>query len=642
MSSLVATLPCSGTDSAVNLGSTLLDMVQSVLASVYGTETPIKPDTSLTLELGQDFLRATMIRTSIVTSLRAAAESGAIPQTAAFDPEKLPALLTYQYSTPAELANFLHESITGKGKSLRDLAASQAALMTELVEKYSQQIIASHRSTDRSADKEGELLKPGLLNRIFKRKRSSSSKPRTHTVLLTGSSGAFGTTLLEQLVNHSGVEKVICLVRSENPDRSALLARQVHAYTSRNLDPAPAHSPKVEYLHGTPTDPNLVIPETVTSIIHAAWSVNFNLSLTDFTPEIEGAVRLLQHCQRTGARLVFASSVTTVMGAPPSAGKESTIPGIRLIGEDIEVPSEWAYLGYGRSKAVVEKLIAKAVHEGGVEAVSVRCGQIIGDARTGAWNKAEWAPTVFRSAEALGVLPDNLGIVDWITVNDTMKVLVAAAVEPDVESATTASRTNVVNLVNPQRMPWSQVVEAFRTHLPAHVKVVPSTEWLAHVEEASRKLSTSKDPKADLARIPAIKLLSTYQGLVASRHQVLLEVNAAKTLTRDEIDSAVVVNEDLAGRYVRFWQKQVSPPRQQQQRTHRPARSPAVSTSIDFKLVDTLVYGFRASNSDGLTSVTSFDQEKSPFVRSTLPALRHVPTSRRGSEPLFQSLPLVV
>ncbi|KAE8235929.1 hypothetical protein A4X03_0g9607, partial [Tilletia caries] len=204
MSSLVATLPCSGTDSAVNLGSTLLDMVQSVLASVYGTETPIKPDTSLTLELGQDFLRATMIRTSIVTSLRAAAESGAIPQTAAFDPEKLPALLTYQYSTPAELANFLHESITGKGKSLRDLAASQAALMTELVEKYSQQIIASHRSTDRSADKEGELLKPGLLNRIFKRKRSSSSKPRTHTVLLTGSSGAFGTTLLEQLVNHSG------------------------------------------------------------------------------------------------------------------------------------------------------------------------------------------------------------------------------------------------------------------------------------------------------------------------------------------------------------------------------------------------------------------------------------------------------
>ncbi|CAD6938986.1 unnamed protein product [Tilletia controversa] len=452
MSSLVATLPCSGTDSAVNLGSTLLDMVQSVLASVYGTETPIKPDTSLTLELGQDFLRATMIRTSIVTSLRAAAESGAIPQTAAFDPEKLPALLTYQYSTPAELANFLHESITGKGKSLRDLAASQAALMTELVEKYSQQIIASHRSTDRSADKEGELLKPGLLNRIFKRKRSSSSKPRTHTVLLT----------------------------------------------------------------------------------------------------------------------------------------------------------------------------------------------VIGDARTGAWNKAEWAPTVFRSAEALGVLPDNLGIVDWITVNDTMKVLVAAAVEPDVESATTASRTNVVNLVNPQRMPWSQVVEAFRTHLPAHVKVVPSTEWLAHIEEASRKLSTSKDPKADLARIPAIKLLSTYQGLVASRHQVLLEVNAAKTLTRDEIDSAVVVNEDLAGRYVRFWQKQVSPPRQQQQRTHRPARSPAVSTSIDFKLVDTLVYGFRASNSDGLTSVTSFDQEKSPFVRSTLPALRHVPTSRRGSEPLFQSLPLVV
>ncbi|CAD7066618.1 unnamed protein product [Tilletia caries] len=466
-----------GTDSAVNLGSieepALLDMVKSVLASVYGTETPIKPDTSLTLELGQDSLRATMTRTSIVSSLRAAAKSGTISQLAAFDPDTLPATLTYQYSTPAELATFLHEAITGNGKSSGDLTASRTAMMKELVEKYSQQIIASRRSTDHSTNKEGEPLKPGLLDRIFKH---NSSKPRAHTVLLTGSSGAFGTTLLEQLVNHSGVEKVICLLRSENPDRSALLARQVQAYTSRNLDPAPAHSPKVEYLHGTPTDPNLVIPE-VTSIIHAAWSVNFNLSLTDFTPEIEGVVRLLQHCQRTGARLVFASSVSTVMAAPQDAGKESTIPGIRLIAEDLEVPLEWTSIDYG---------------------------------------------------------------VNWIT------------------SATTASRTNVVNLVNPQRMPWSQVVEAFRTHLPAHVKVVPSTEWLAHVEEASRKLSTSKDPKADLARIPAVNLVTTYQGLVASRHQVLLEVKAAKDLTKGEIDSAVVVDEDLAGRYVRFWQEQAS------------------------------------------------------------------------------------
>ncbi|KAE8207118.1 hypothetical protein CF327_g7412, partial [Tilletia walkeri] len=211
-----------------------------------------------------------------------------------------------------------------------------------------------------------------------------------------------------------------------------------------------------------------------------------------------------------------------------------------------------------RSKAVVEKLIAKAVYEGGVKAISIRCGQIIGDARTGAWNEAEWAPTIFRSAEALGALPDNLGVVDWITVNDAMKVLVAAAVEPDVESMTPASRTNVVNLANPRRILWAQVVEAFRIHLPAGIKVLSNKEWLARLEEATRELGTSDDQEAFMARIPAVNLISTYQGMCSSTNQTLPEVKGAKTLTKGEIDSALVVDGDLAGRFVRFWQKSSS------------------------------------------------------------------------------------
>ncbi|KAE8259245.1 hypothetical protein A4X13_0g1140 [Tilletia indica] len=536
-----------GKDSAIHLGSievpALLDLVKSILVAIYGEETPINPDTSLTLDLGQDSLRATMTRTSIVSSLRAAVKAGTIPQLSAFSPDVLPANLTYQCSTPADLANFLHNTIIGNGKSAGDVNASQTAMMKQLIEKYSQQLIAS---------KPGQSAQPGLLNRIFGR---SSLETPAHVVLLTGSTGAFGTTILELLVQSPHVKKVICLIRSTNPDRSALLARQAQSFSSRDLDTAPAHSSKVDYLHGNPTDPKLIVPEEVTSIIHAAWSVNFNLTLADFIPEIEGTVRLLQHCQKTGARLVFASSVSTIMGAPEDAGKETSTPGLRLVDEDEDSPLEWASLGYGRSKTVIEKLISKAVHEGGVKATSIRCGQIIGDARTGAWNEAEWAPTVFRSAEALGALPDDLGIVDWITVNDAMKVLVAAAVEPDVKSITTASSTNIVNLVNPRRVPWNQIVEAFRAHLPAGIKVLSNQEWLARLEEATRELSNSDDQKAYMARVPAVNLIGTYQGMVSSMNQTLLEVKAAKTLTKGEIDSAVVVDGDLAGRFVNFWQK---------------------------------------------------------------------------------------
>ncbi|KAE8209218.1 hypothetical protein CF319_g9518, partial [Tilletia indica] len=338
-----------GKDSAIHLESieapALLDLVKSIIVTIYGKEIPINADTSLTLDLGQDSLRATMTRTSIVSSLRAAAKAGTIPQLSAFDPDVLPPNLTYRYSTPADLANFLHDTIIGNSKSAGDVNASQTALMKQLIEKYSQQLIASRRNpeTDTSS-KADQSTQPGLLNRLFGR---SSLDTQTHVVLLTGSTGAFGTTILELLVQSPRVKKVICLIRSTNPDRSALLARQAQSFSSRDLDTAPAHSSQVDYLHGNPTDPKLVIPEEVTSIIHGAWSVNFNLSLADFTPEIEGTVRLLQHCQKTGARLVFASSVGTIMSAPADAGKQTTTPGLRLIDEDEDISLEWTSMGYG-------------------------------------------------------------------------------------------------------------------------------------------------------------------------------------------------------------------------------------------------------------------------------------------------------
>jgi thioester reductase-like protein len=69
----------------------------------------------------------------------------------------------------------------------------------------------------------------------------------------------------------------------------------------RNLFITPAQVSKIIALYSTIDQSNLGLDEntiqemqtTVTQIIHAAWPVNFNLSLPQFTPHIQGVHNLL-------------------------------------------------------------------------------------------------------------------------------------------------------------------------------------------------------------------------------------------------------------------------------------------------------------------------------------------------------------
>ncbi|KAE8259415.1 hypothetical protein A4X13_0g1038 [Tilletia indica] len=534
-----------GSGSLVRLESldqeSLLKMVLEILTKIYGAEEDIKSDTSLTLELGQDSLRATMTRTSIVASLRVAAESGKFPELASFTPGDVSPQIAYEFSTPATLANALHALIKGRTPGAEE---SNVELMHSLIKKYSDRLKSKHQRNDK-ARKTGDIEETSA---------DSGRSTKKIKVLLTGSTGAFGTCLLEQLVDNANVHEIICVIRSASSDQSALQARQIAAFSSKNLDPSPAHSPKVRYLHGSPSEQHLKIPEDVTAIIHSAWSVNFNLSLQDYVPEIEGTVRLLEHCQRTGARLVFASSVATVMGAP----SQGSVP--RLVDEDDDAPLEWATLGYGRSKAVVEKIISLSVKEAGVEAVSIRCGQVTGDFRSGAWNESEWAPSVFRSAAALEALPDDMGTVDWVIMNDAMRVLVAAAVERDVISATSASGTNVVNLANPNKTPWISIVKAFQAHMSTSVQVIPTQEWFTRLLDAQKHAEEKGDIERASARVPALKLLSRFQARVqqatTKSPMPLLQVKEAIRLSQEQLLSAQTIDERLAGLYLHFWASQ--------------------------------------------------------------------------------------
>ena len=53
----------------------------------------------------------------------------------------------------------------------------------------------------------------------------------------------------------------------------------------------------------------------------------------------------------------------------------------------------------------VSKVLAKT-HNNGLEATSLRVGQVSGSAASGAWNVTDWFPIIVKSSLALGTMPN--------------------------------------------------------------------------------------------------------------------------------------------------------------------------------------------------------------------------------------------
>lgn len=65
--------------------------------------------------------------------------------------------------------------------------------------------------------------------------------------------------------------------------------------------------------------------------------------------------------------------------------------------------------GYSESKWVSERILQIAGEKTPLRPVVVRVGQLSGGVN-GNWNKQEWVPSLVKSGEVLGVLPDAEGV----------------------------------------------------------------------------------------------------------------------------------------------------------------------------------------------------------------------------------------
>ncbi|KAK5449789.1 hypothetical protein LTS15_008361 [Exophiala xenobiotica] len=365
------------------------------------------------------------------------------------------------------------------------------------------------------------------------------------TVILTGSTGSLGSHILEKLLRHPSVSKVVCLNRSV--DAAAKWKKTIQ---NRNLPTETVDPGRVQFFQTKNLGaPCLGLEETlyqdllqsVTHVILNAWPVNFNLSVASFEKTHIASIRQFADFSARSsksAHIVFVSSLSSVT----SGGLKQSVP--EKIIRDNSMPS---HMGYGESKYIAERILdaATAASQGRVPTTSLRVGQIAGPVPTAdtvrdnatleVWNVQEWFPSLIISSDTLRALPDTLGRmekIDWIPVNTLAKITIELLEfdNEDIEhqkhsgGADCLLTSRIYHLINPAVVTWQQDILPAVQHFLGVDKVVPLSEWIELV--GSRP---ALDGETNATTNPAAKIVPFYESLLLRRDETLAEAPKYQT-----------------------------------------------------------------------------------------------------------------
>ena len=382
-----------------------------------------------------------------------------------------------------------------------------------------------------------------------KNQLSTRNTKTPQTVLLTGSTGALGSYLLERLASCETIKRIYCLNRSSGSEQ-----RQDPALASRGLI-LHSHRNRVVYLtsdmsksdlgleHGVYSD----IVDNVELIIHNAWQVDFNLSLDSYEHNHVGGVRNLTEMAIKSthhAAIFFVSSIASVSNY--SARERAEVPEETI--KDFTVPQR---MGYAESKYIAERLLEIAATDCKVPVSVCRVGQIAGPIRgsEGMWNKQEWLPSLVLSSRHLGVIPDSLSgleTVDWIPIDTLSDVITELALQP---STALGSDGKTYHAVNPSKTTWAALLPHVLAALGPTVHAIPLSEWVKRLR-ASAETATSE---GDLSINPAVKLMEFYEGLLSGESSVAsLETRETRKASRTLRDLGPVQGEWMA-KWIEQW-----------------------------------------------------------------------------------------
>ncbi|KAK0463111.1 uncharacterized protein EV420DRAFT_1618923 [Desarmillaria tabescens] len=321
------------------------------------------------------------------------------------------------------------------------------------------------------------------------RKYSTDFPISREVVLLTGSTGAFGSYILDALLRSDDVIKVYALNRS---GPSGSLQRQTDAFIERGLDSDILTSSKVVFvdcdlaanLFGLDYSVYHELIENITCVIHNAWHVDFNVSLASLEPLVRGTRCLVDFALlcRVVPRFVFTSSAGVFRSSDCVAVEEFLA--------DPAISAGW---GYGESKWVAEYILEEVSKSTALMPVVVRTGQLTGGAN-GAWNVKEWFPSLVKSSQDMKCLPDIPGSASWIPIDIAAKALVELRL----------SKHRYIHLLHPKPLAASIILQHVSSALS--IPLIPYSQWIGAIEQTPQEEGSHRVT----SETPAVRLLEFF------------------------------------------------------------------------------------------------------------------------------------
>ncbi|KAH7370594.1 male sterility protein [Rhexocercosporidium sp. MPI-PUGE-AT-0058] len=359
------------------------------------------------------------------------------------------------------------------------------------------------------------------------------------TVLLTGSSGSLGTSLLTTLSASPQITKIYALIRGPSA------VEKLHSsLTRRGLDTsildlkAEDGSKKIEVLNFSMRDSLLgldietyaMLAREVTIVLAGAWKMDFNLPVEEFEGDcIKNTMSLLRLCHAGCPKtFAFTSSISTCMGSATFSPK---IPSLIIpespIGSD---PSIALSTGYAQSKYIIERITQTASRLLHLPIKLLRVGQLSGHTRTGHWSTDEMWPIMFATSfhPDVGALPLFEGkSVDWIPVDIAAGTIVEVLLQ-DSEGGVAGEKQDagrgeggnydVHNIVNPHSISWSTLVDMLqdsrRKNGQEKLQEISMREWTKRLVALSS--STTTMSKQDKQPLPGLRLLQFFEDMAAA------------------------------------------------------------------------------------------------------------------------------
>ncbi|KAJ7085159.1 putative nonribosomal peptide synthetase [Mycena belliarum] len=449
-------------------------------------------------------------------------------------------------------ATFLRHRITGALTSSEGAEKAKRA-----AQKVPQSFVYAHPSVDQLASAIIDLLyndnagsnhgrKAAIEDMIAKYSHGLDQTLQTGqhfnsdgpVVLLTGSTGGLGSHILEMLLSLSSVERVYAFNRR---GKVPVSDRQKDAFHERALDICLLSSKKLVYLEGDTTKHDLGLPDdvyamlrdTITVIIHNAWTLDFNRTLSSFEPHIKGTRNLIDLARRSphaaAIRFLFTSSIGTAQGWDR---KHGPFPEELLFDSGVAVGA-----GYGESKYVSERIVAAS----GLQATSFRIGQITGSTRNGAWATTDWVPALVKSSIALGAFPTNPSdTAAWIPPEAVTRTIVDAAL-----SATRPPPA--LNLVHPRPVSWDSLMAGMAGL--AQRNLVPFEDWVQLLATRATRATAQ-----DMENIPGIKLLDFFTAMATARESTRFSTVKSEALS-DAMRAMDALTAEDSARWMRYWRE---------------------------------------------------------------------------------------